>query len=443
METETERNGGGFSAVLANRDFSRLWVGQLVSNVGSSVGGLALLFFAFMLTGSELAMAGLAMTQVLPLILFSGLIGVYIDRWDRKKILIGSDVVRAGVTILFPFVTLFPSFLEPIVWLYILGFVYATANAFFFPARSASIPNLVKKEELMTANSLSQMTYQITSFVFTPLGGVLLLVLSPDYSLAFLIDASTFIASAFVLSTIRKSLKPQMAIDKEKSYVREMREAGALVRRNPIVSFLLIMFTAVMLVAGMLNALIVPFFQGELGLDELSFSLVLSGSAVSGIIAAVILGQKSSIKRPFFLIAGALILVGVVTSLLTLVQPGDFLPILLLMSVFGLVNVAIGVPSASIMQEIIQDKMRGKVFSLQNVMTNSAQLIGMAIAGVWAESVNTSRPPLLTGGIGILLVGVISLAVVIARGLHGVLWGIRGEPSETKQSEEVDFELDE
>ena len=75
----------GFSAVLRNRDFSKLWFGQLISNVGSSVGSLALLFYAFALTGSELAMAGLAMMQILPMVLFSGMIGVYIDRWDRKK----------------------------------------------------------------------------------------------------------------------------------------------------------------------------------------------------------------------------------------------------------------------------------------------------------------------------------------------------------------------
>ena len=80
----------GFRVVLQNRDFMKLWVGQLISNIGSSIGSLALLFFAYALTGSELAMAGLAMVQVIPLILFSGLIGVYVDRWDRKKIMIVS-----------------------------------------------------------------------------------------------------------------------------------------------------------------------------------------------------------------------------------------------------------------------------------------------------------------------------------------------------------------
>ena len=291
----------GFSAVLRNRDFSKLWLGQLISNVGSSVGSLALLFYAFALTGSELAMAGLAMMQILPMVLFSGMIGVYIDRWDRKKIMIAADIVRAAATFLYPFVGIFPSFISPLAWLYILAFVYATSNAFFFPARSASIPRLVEREDLVTANSLSQMTYQIVALVFTPLGGALMAFVAPDYFIGFMIDASTFIASGVVLVTIRTSLIPEKVPDIDRSFTREMKEAVGLIRRNSIVSFLLLIFTALMLLGGMLNALIVPFYQGELGFDELLFSLIMSGSAVSGVIAAAILGQKSEIKRPFFL----------------------------------------------------------------------------------------------------------------------------------------------
>lgn len=423
-EPEKQR---GFAVVLRNRDFSRLWLGQLISNVGSSVGSLALLFYAFALTGSELAMAGLAMVQILPMVLFSGLIGVYIDRWDRKKVMIAADIVRAVATFLYPFVTAFPSFLQPLTWLYILAFIYATSNAFFFPARNASIPRLVDREDLVTANSLSQMTFQLVSLIFTPLGGALMAIVAPDYFIGFLIDASTFLASGIVLVTIRSSLVPEMLPDIERSYVKEMREAGGIIRRSSIISFLLVIFTALMLLAGMLNAIIVPFFQGELAFDEFLFSLIMSGSAVSGVIAAAILGQKSTIKRPFYLMMLAMVIVGTTMSLLSFVPPRDFLPALLLMSVVGAVNVAIGVPNAAIMQEIIEDKMRGKVFSFQSMMINTAQLTGMAIAGVWAESVSSSRPPIFVAGIGALIIGLIGFAFIAARGLHGILWKIREE----------------
>jgi MFS family permease len=434
-----EEKAQGFRAILRNRDFSKLWIGQLISNVGSSIGSLALLFYAFALTGSELAMAGLAMVQILPMVLFSGIIGVYIDRWDRKKIMIGADIVRAIATFLYPFVTVLPSFVTPLTWLYILAFIYATSNAFFFPARSASIPRLVEREELVTANSLAQMTFQMVSLIFTPLGGALMAIVAPDYFLGFLIDASTFVASGLVLVTIRASLVPERMPDVERSYIREMKEAVSVIRRSSVVSFLLMIFTALMLLGGMLNAIIVPFFQGELAFDEFYFSLIMSGSAVSGVIAAAILGQKSEIKRPFFLMMAAMVLVGVVFSLMAFVATGDFISALLLMSTVGAVNVAIGVPNAAIMQEIIEDKMRGKVFSFQSVMINTAQLAGMAISGVWAESVSSSRPPIFVAGLGALIIGIIGFLIVVRVGMHGTLWKIREElrPPAVEESEDV------
>jgi MFS family permease len=341
--------------------------------------------------------------------------------------MIAADIVRAVVTFLYPFVSVFPSFVPPLTWLYILAFLYATSNAFFFPARNASIPRLVDREDLVTANSLAQMTFQLVSLIFTPLGGALMAIVAPNYFIGFMIDASTFVASGVVLFTIRSSLVPVMVPDVERSYVREMREAGGIIRRSAIISFLLVIFTALMLLGGMLNAIIVPFFQGELGFDEFFFSLIMSGSAVSGVIAAAILGQKSSIKRPFYLMMLALVIVGIAMSFLSFVPAGEFIPALLLMSVVGAVNVAIGVPNAAIMQEIVEDQMRGKVFSFQSMMINTAQLAGMAIAGVWAESVSSSRPPIFVAGTGAFIIGLIGFAFIAARGLHGVLWKIREE----------------
>ena len=414
----------GFSVIIGNRDFSKLWLGQLVSNIGSSVGSLALLFYAFALTGSELAMAGLAMTQILPMVLFSGMIGVYIDRWNRKWIMVGADVTRAAIVVLYPLVTIFPSVTSPLNWLYLLSFVYATSNAFFFPARSASIPKLVDREDLVTANSLSQMTFQMVALIFTPLGGALMAFVAPDYFVGFLIESSTFVASALVLVTIQSSLVPQKVLGVEQKYIRELKEAGGLVRRSSIVSFLLMIFTALMFLGGMLNAIIVPYFQGELGFDEFLFSLIMSGSAVSGVIAAAVLGQRSTIKRPFYLMMAAMVVVGVVMSLLSFVPMGHFLPALLLMSLVGAVNVAIGVPNAAIMQEVIEDKMRGKVFSLQSMMINSAQLAGMAVAGVWAESVGSSRPPIFLAGVGAAIIGIIGFSLVAFGSGCSLVWRV-------------------
>ena len=207
-EMDVQDNPTGFKAVLAHRDFSLLWSGQLVSNIGTAIASLALMFYAFDLTGSAMAMAILAIAQTLPVVAFAGPIGVYIDRWNRKKIMVASDVVRAITILLIPLTVYFPTFLPTIYWVYILTFLYATANAWFFPARSASIPNLVEGDELVAANSLSQMTFQVVQLVVPPVGGILVALLAPDYFLAFAINSTAFIFSAVALQGIATNLIP-------------------------------------------------------------------------------------------------------------------------------------------------------------------------------------------------------------------------------------------
>ena len=114
LENSSESNG--LRAVLAHRDFSLLWSGQLVSNIGTAIATLALMFYAFDLTGSAMAMAILAIAQTIPVVAFAGPIGVYIDRWNRKTIMVASDITRAIAIILIPLTEYFPTFLPTIYW---------------------------------------------------------------------------------------------------------------------------------------------------------------------------------------------------------------------------------------------------------------------------------------------------------------------------------------
>jgi DHA3 family macrolide efflux protein-like MFS transporter len=420
---ETKETESAYRRVLGRNDFTRLWSGQLVSNAGSSISYLALLFFAYDISGTATAMAILAMVEVFPLIAFSGLIGVYVDRWDRKKIMIGADFIRAALILLFPFVTIFPSYLPPIYWLYILAFVYSSVNAFFYPARSAAIPSLVETKDLITANSLSTMTFQIISLIVTPLGGVLVALLRPDYFLAFLIDAMTFILSVVFLWGIKTPLKPRKIADREVSFIKEILEGAMIIRTSGLMSFIIGMFTVLSLGSGMVNALVIPFFEGELGFGSIQFSLLLSGSAVSGLLSAFYLGNRSQLSKPLYIITAAMILAGVVILGMSLIS--DFISALLLFSSIGLVNVSIGVPANALIQELIEGDKLGRVFSFESIMINIALVIGMGFGGVWADAVGSSRPPFFLGGIVIALVGVVGTLVVLRQRLHSQIDKIR------------------
>ncbi|MHA2385181.1 MAG: MFS transporter [Candidatus Thorarchaeota archaeon] len=422
---QTQETESAYRRVLGRNDFTRLWSGQLVSNAGTSISYLALLFFAFDISGTATAMAVLAMVEVFPLIAFSGLIGVYVDRWDRKKIMVGTDFVRAALILLFPFVTILPSYLPPIVWLYILAFIYSTVNAFFYPARSAAIPSLVETRDLVTANSLSTMTFQIISLVVTPLGGVLVALLRPDYFLAFFIDAMTFILSAAFLWGIKTSLVPEKRDDHEVSFVDEIIEGARIIRTSGLMSFIIGMFTVLSLGSGMVNALVIPFFEGELGFGSIQFSLLLSGGAVSGLLSAIYLGNKSQLSKPLFIITAGMIWAGIVILGMSLIS--DFFGALLLFSSIGLVNVLIGVPANALIQEFIERDKLGRVFSFENIMINIALVMGMGVGGVWADAVGSSRPPFFLGGLVIALVGIVGAILVVRLRLHSQIDKIRSE----------------
>jgi DHA3 family macrolide efflux protein-like MFS transporter len=435
-DANEEKRATGFRAVLGHRDFSRLWSGQLVSNIGTAISALALLFYAFDLTGSALAMAILTMMEVLPVVVFAGFVGVYVDLWNRKKIMIVSDIVRAIVILLIPLTIYFPSFIPTIYWVYILTFIYATANAWFFPARSASIPNLVEGDELVAANSLSQMTFQVVQLVVPPLGGVLVALLAPDYFLAFAITSMTFIFSAIALQGIASDLRPKRQQVEHESLRAQIIQGGRYVIGNAILSFLFVFAMMLAVSSGILNALLMPYFEGELGLGSTQIGLILSAGAATGAIAAIYLSRKKKIERPLYLIAFAGLLAGVAVFAIALAY--DFVTVLLSWAMIGAVDVILNIPLTVLMQELVEDELRGRVFALLNVAFTAVQVIGMGIGGVWAEAVGSTGPPFIGAASALVAVSLLGFLVVAKFKLHSQLPKENEEPVEITSSLEVE-----
>lgn len=176
--------------LLRNRDFRLLWIGQSISNFGDSMTNLALLLLVNHLTGSTAALATMAIVLALPTLTFGLIAGVYVDRWDRKRVMVVSDVIRGVLVLGFVLVDT-P---EKLWLLYLIGFLQASIGTFFNPARSALIPNLIPKEGLLAANSLTQMTQIIFGLLGAGAAGAIIDVFDV-YWPAFVIDAVTFFAA--------------------------------------------------------------------------------------------------------------------------------------------------------------------------------------------------------------------------------------------------------
>jgi len=153
---------GGYLTLFKNRDFSLIWSSQLISTLGNDFHFIALMWLVYQLTGSPLKM-GLVLTfSYLPPILFATLMGVYIDIWDRKKVMVSMDMSRALLVFLLPLLY-FLGMLQ--LWvIFLITFLISGLTVIFEASFNSFIPNIVNKHEIIQANSLNQATFQIKHF---------------------------------------------------------------------------------------------------------------------------------------------------------------------------------------------------------------------------------------------------------------------------------------
>jgi MFS family permease len=190
--------------LASNADFRRLWLGQVVSEIGDWLNNIAVLALAIQLAGGRsvgLAIAIYAVARHLPLFVFGPVAGVVVDRFDRRRVMIAADIVRAFLALGF----LAADRLSSLPVIYAVGAALFSVSAFFNAAKRATIPNLVGgTEELLSANSISASTTAATIAVGSALGGVLATALGRDT--VFVLNALTFLVSAEMIRRIRKAV---------------------------------------------------------------------------------------------------------------------------------------------------------------------------------------------------------------------------------------------
>ncbi len=183
-------------AVFRNRNFSLLWTGQLISTMGSALSSLAASIYVFRVTNSALSVGLMLIATAAPSLFVGLFAGVFVDRYDRKKIMIAADIARAVLAVLIPVLVPFG-----IGWLYVLVALTSAIGQFFDPAHESMLPEVASDEELAAANSL----IAISSFGSTAVGFAMagLIASAADISWAFYLDAVSFVASAICVYLIR------------------------------------------------------------------------------------------------------------------------------------------------------------------------------------------------------------------------------------------------
>ena len=187
----------GFTELLrSNRNYRFTWIGQVVSEVGDHYNNIAVFSLVLANTGSGLVVAGILLARGAAVMLGGPIAGVLLDRMDRKRLMITSDLVRAGIALLFIF-----GIPKGHTWLlYVLSGGLMFASPFFTSGRAAILPSIANKDELHTANSLTQLTQWSTLVIGAFLGGTS--VAGFGYTLAFAFNAFSFLFSALCISRL-------------------------------------------------------------------------------------------------------------------------------------------------------------------------------------------------------------------------------------------------
>jgi len=190
------------SILRSNRNFRLLYIGQTISQLGDWFNAVAVFALLLDLTGSATAVAWMMIVQFLPVAVIGPLAGVVVDRVDRRRLMIGTDLLRGCLILALLLIRTADQ-----VWIaYVVMAVIVGAQAFFEPARTATIPNVTSAEELLPANALSSATWSAMLALGASVGGVVTAIAGRN--VAFAINAASFFASAFFIGQTRYDSTP-------------------------------------------------------------------------------------------------------------------------------------------------------------------------------------------------------------------------------------------
>jgi CRP-like cAMP-binding protein/sugar phosphate permease len=363
-------------AVFRRRDFSLLWLAQLVSTAGSALTDLAAGIFVYRQTGSALAVGLTLMATAVPSLIVGLLAGVFVDRHDRKKIMIATCLVQAVAVSLIAIVIGIEQI--AVVGLYALILINAGVRQFFDPAHDSIIPELASDEELAAANSfLSIAAFGSTAIGFAGAG----FLASIDLRLAFVIDALTFLFSAACIALIGKIELPTPEEDASVAVVVENLRSGlSTLFGTPILRSLFIVGSFMFFAFGLWNVLLLPFAIKVLGATEFEYGLQEGLTSIGFVVGSFFMARFSNrLPEPAWIFI-AMCGMGV-SGILYAASPGIAFAIVMV-TISGFFNSPASVARSVLLQRNTPRDMRGRVFSAFYVMRDVIFLFGMAGAGL-------------------------------------------------------------
>lgn len=372
--------------------FSAYWLAQTISLFGDRLNQLALGVLTYSITDSPLATGLVFFAASLPNIFLGPIAGTLVDRWEHKRVMISSDLIRAVLVLLIPFAAAWN------IWLvYPIVFVVTSVSLFFRPAKIAFIPRIVGEEDMMAANSATWTADTLADVIGFPLAGLFIGFLGAEasqLSLAFVADSATYILSAALLATIvvaplvRNTLpRAQNAL---RQFTNQLVEGWQFLRqRKPLIQNTLIS-TVAQLQIGVTLALTVVYARDTLDGAVIpypdNYAAIETAIGVGSLIGGLAVGLIGSRVRKGWMIIAGFVVMGLSTVILGLTS--NVLLALIAAGVEGAANLVYIIPTQTIFIEMTPVELLGRVVAFRSSLVFGAMTLAMAVASILAESIN-------------------------------------------------------
>jgi MFS family permease len=381
-----------------DRDFRLLWIGQSISGIGNQVTRIALPFQVYVLTDSTLAVGALTAVQLVPILVFSLIAGSLADAFDRRRLLIVTQIGLGASSLALVAISLDPRPSLPL--LFLVAFIAAAFSSMDQPARSSAVPRLVPAERLPAAIALNQLNFQVGSVVGPTVGGVL--IATVGLSGAYALDVLTFLASLVVLLRIApippmgQVIRPGLAAIREG--LRFARE------RRIVLSTFVIDLDA--MIFGMPTSLFPVLALDVFNVGPEGFGLLTAAPSAGAFLGALLSGWVARVRARGKAVVWAVLVWGAAITAFG-VATFSFPLALLFLALAGAADVLSAVFRATIVQLETPDELRGRVTAIHILVVSSGPRIGDMEAAV-AAAVIGPQASVVSGGI-LCILGVLAV----------------------------------
>lgn len=385
-----------------NKDFRRLWVGQVISELGTWFSFIAELGLVRMLSGSAMSTTTLLVARLLPFLLVAPVAGVFVDRRSRKRILIAADIARALLAL--GYLTVGTT--GPIWVVYLCAGLTSSCTTFFEAAKNSAMPNLVQPKDLLTANVLMFSTRFLQLTLGAALGGVT--AARFGYDAAFVVNAMSFVASAaFIIPIAGTALQQVRGLaegETRPTLTTEVRAGFSYIRRAPFVRGIILVNVAWATGGGMTNLLFDQigghtFSSAKADRGDWNVALLYTAAGL-GLFAGMMLARRagawaSDVRRAGQFIGWALVAHGVCFAI------AGTMPSLAMMSLWLIASrVVLGAEfgvQETLMMRVLPDEYRGRVFTTDRALELAMMTVSMIVGGALVPIVGARKMMIVSG----------------------------------------------